>query len=497
MSIRIKLILTYAILVMISATVLIFSGIAILTGIFSEVSDVVLVEESAHLIVTDVIDLLAELKQADEYNPESLIDPKTIEEITENTRFFNGGLVVRHENKHYNYSALPDDGDFYNQLIKTTDEQGYGKFEGHDTEHLVKHDERNYFYIDYTFEVEGEEVVYFFIVDVTETELIGQKSGQKFLGTILVILFIIMAPLLIIVTKDIIQPIKKLEYGVKHIKEGDLDFRLQTKTNNEIGKVVRYFDVMRSELKRSIEQQIKFEENRKELITSISHDLKTPITSIKGHVEGIRDGVANTPEKMEKYLSVIYQKSRDMDQLIDDLFLFSKLDLNRLPFEMKQQNLIPFMTEIYNEMALGWESDHKKMTLNIHTESPDQMMVNIDVMKIKRVFVNIIQNAMKYMDKEEEKIDINITDHDKYIQVVIGDNGQGIDEDHIHQIFNRFYRVDESRNPETGGTGLGLAISKQIIEQHDGHIFATSKVSQGTKIVIELKKIIQKNNEVE
>jgi histidine kinase len=176
-----------------------------------------------------------------------------------------------------------------------------------------------------------------------------------------------------------------------------------------------------------------------------------------------------------------------MDQLIDDLFLFSKLDLNRLPFEMSSVAVNDFMNEIVSEMQLGWEDEHRKLVL--HNNLKSEEYVTIDAQKMRRVLINIIQNAMKYMDKEEELIDIHLTQDDNYIQIVVSDNGQGIDEEHVDHIFERFYRVDESRNNKTGGTGLGLAISKQIVEQHQGHIKATSELSKGTKIIVELKKM--------
>lgn len=487
MSIRVKLILTYAILLIVSALVLAVSGVAIFTGLFVSTAEAVFVEDEPNIVITQFIDLLAELKQQDEYQPERLVSEDYIEEITHSTAFYNGGLIVEHDGLFYNFNDdLSKSERLYEQLMPT------GSFNDHDRadvkgENLVKLDDQRYFYIDYTFNGATDPVTYYFLVDISNTAFIKSEGGMQFFSAILVIMVILMVPLLMIITKDIIKPIKQLEKGVKHIKNGDLAFKLETNRNNEIGEVIRYFDVMRQELKASIEKQIQFEENRKELISSISHDLKTPITSIKGHVEGIRDGVANTPEKLDKYLNVIYQKSRDMDQLIDDLFLFSKLDLNRLPFEMSSQSVSSFITELVNEMKLGWTSENRSIRLHLSLNSEEDF-ITIDVQKIRRVFVNIISNAMKYMDKDQEQIDIYVNELEASYQFVIKDNGMGIPADQVPFIFERFYRVDESRNADTGGTGLGLAISKQIIEQHGGTIMASSQLGEGTKIVIELSK---------
>ena len=483
MSIRVKLILTFAILVLISALVILISGIAIVSGAIGTVAESVLEETNIEVVVTEVIDLVTDLKQADDYSPEKLIDSDYIREINTESNFYNGGVIVKYDDTVINHSELPADNKFYSSLVPTEDifvtKDGPSK----DHDQMIAYNDEKYFYIDYTFMFEKEPVTYFFVFDVTEISSASDTSGKYFLRVIMFVLLLIILPLLVIITNDIIKPLQELEKGVNHIKEGNLDFKLETKKKNEVGRVVKYFDVMREELKQSINKQIKFEENRKELISSISHDLKTPITSIKGHIEGIKDGVANTPEKLEKYIDVIYHKTEDMDQLIDDLFLFSKLDLNKLPFVMKKVPVQPFIEEMVEEMRFEWEDDHKKMYLNM---TINDVFVLIDPQQMKRVLVNIIQNSMKYMDKEEQEIQISVSQTNDKLQLVIADNGQGINKEELDFIFDRFYRVDESRNPETGGTGLGLAISKQIIEQHHGSIHVTSDFGQGTKMIIEL-----------
>ena len=483
MSIRVKLILTFAILVLISASIILISGIAIVTGAIGTVAESVLDETNIEVVFTEVIDLVTDLKQANDYNPDQLIDSDYIREINKESSFYNGGVIVKYGDTVINHSELPADNNFYSSLVPTEDIFDPRDGPKKDHEQMVSYNDSKYFYIDYTFMFEKEPITYFFVFDVTEISSAGDTSGKYFLRMIMFVLLLITLPLLVIITNDIIRPLQELEKGVNHIKEGNLDFKLETKKNNEVGRVVKYFDVMREELRQSINKQIKFEENRKELISSISHDLKTPITSIKGHIEGIKDGVANTPEKLEKYIDVIYHKTEDMDQLIDDLFLFSKLDLNKLPFVMNKVPVKPFIEEMIEEMRFEWEDDHKKMVLNMNISD---VFVLIDPQQMKRVIVNIIQNSIKYMDKEDQQIQVTVSQINDKLQLVISDNGQGINKEELDFIFDRFYRVDESRNPETGGTGLGLAISKQIIEQHRGSIHVTSDFGKGTKMIIEL-----------
>jgi len=488
MSIRVKLILTYTILVLISAGVLFFTGVAMVAGFFMESAKIVSEESKLDKVIYEVVDLLAEVKQAEDYEPDKLVDSEYVEELTQNLSFLNGGLVVRYKDNVMNYSGLPADDEFYQNLVKVHSSDKSSHDEISEDDFTFNYSGSEYAYFDYGFNVEGDEVLYFFVIDVSGFNDLGSKGGQHFFKVILTVLIIIMTPLLFILTSDIIRPLRKLENGVNNIKEGNLDFKLESKKKNEIGKVIKYFDVMRMELKKSIDRQVQYEDNRKELISSISHDLKTPITSIKGHVEGIMDGVANTPEKLDKYLNVIYKKSEDMDQLIDDLFLFSKLDLDRVPFEIREVPIIGLINEVVGEMKLEWENDTQKINLNINDESIKKVSLDIDQQQMKRVLINLIQNSMKYMDKENKEINITVNNNKDYLQVIIADNGMGIEEQHLDHIFDRFYRVDESRNTSTGGSGLGLAITKQIIEQHQGSIFATSVLGQGTKMILEQKK---------
>jgi len=475
-------------MLLLSATVLLFSGMAIVVGLFVESSEILLEESKFDVAIYEAVDLLAELKQAEDYEPSKLIDPDFIREVTENLSFANGGLVVRYEDEVYNYSKLPDEEEFYESLVKLHSYPNVNYDEMNEDESAFKYKNGEYAYFDYAFKVEGKEVLYFFILDVSEFSKMGSEGGQRFFQAILIILLLIMSPLLLISTNDIIKPLKILEHGVNNIKEGNLDFKLETKKKNEIGRVIKYFDVMRQELKKSIDKQVQYEDNRKELISSISHDLKTPITSIKGHVEGIRDGVANTPEKLDKYLNVIYQKSQDMDQLIDDLFLFSKLDLDRVPFEMKDVLILDLIDGVVGEMKLEWENETQKIFFDVNDSSNEPLYVNIDPQQIKRVMINLMQNCVKYMDKPKKEIRVTVSHSNDNVQIIVADNGMGINEEHLKYVFDRFYRVDESRNSDTGGTGLGLAITKQIIEQHQGHILASSVLGEGTKMIIELPK---------
>lgn len=305
------------------------------------------------------------------------------------------------------------------------------------------------------------------------------------LGLLLLLFIMIIGLLNYLVSRSIIKPISVLKEGAERIKSGDLNFEIKTTSCDEIGQLNKTFEEMRVKLKESITLQIQYEENRKELLSNISHDLKTPITSIIGYVEGIKDGVANTREKMEKYLTTIHIKARDMDSLIDELFLFSKLDLKKESFTFEIIELVEYVRDFVEKLHL--DLVQKGIQITYHPMN-QPMYVTADREKLKRVLVNLINNCVKYMNKDDKYISITLHEGPFDVVVEVTDNGYGIDPSALPYIFNRFYRAEMSRNSRTGGSGLGLAISKHIIEEHEGEIWATSEKGKGTSVFFSLKK---------
>ncbi|MBC2319205.1 sensor histidine kinase [Listeria booriae] len=311
---------------------------------------------------------------------------------------------------------------------------------------------------------------------------IMQKWGIPIVGIILLFGFLVIALLSYFVAKSVIQPILHLKEGAEKIEAGNLDFEMEkTKGKNEIATLISTFEKMRIRLKKSLEVQEQYENNRKELLSNISHDLKTPITSIVGYIEGIQDGVANTPEKQAKYLEIAHAKAKDMNALIDELFLFSKLDLHKEPFYMRSVDLNALLAQIAEESEFSFPDAQISLTV------PDEkLMTKADREKLKRVFENLIHNSMKYMDKTQAKITIQLEKQQDMAIITFGDNGKGIPDANLNAIFDRFYREEQSRNSNTGGSGLGLSIAKQIVEEHQGRIWATSELGVGTAVCVAL-----------
>lgn len=265
---------------------------------------------------------------------------------------------------------------------------------------------------------------------------------------------------------------------MKNIADGNLEYTLNTDSKGEIGELYKNYEEMRLRLKESTDEKFEHEKQNRELISNISHDLKTPITAIKGYVEGIMDGVADTPEKVDKYIKTIYNKANDMDRLINELTIYSGIDSNRIPYHFHRLNVADYFGDCVEEVGLDLES--KNIELNYsNLVSPDAMII-ADPEQLKRVINNIIGNSVKYLEKEKGVIDIRILDEVDSIRVEIEDNGRGIAAKDLPNIFERFYRTDASRNSSKGGSGIGLSIVKKIVEDHGGYIWATSKEGEGT-----------------
>ena len=253
-----------------------------------------------------------------------------------------------------------------------------------------------------------------------------------------------------------------------------------------MAELCRDFEEMRRHLKEAADEQLQIEKNNKVLLSNISHDLKTPITAIKGYVEGIRDGVASSPEKLDKYLHTIYNKANDMDRLVDELTLYSKIDTNRIPYNFTRIPVKGYFEDCVDE--LREELEAQNIELNYRCSVGEAVKVVGDPEQLRRVINNIISNSVKYMDKEKKVISIRVMDDEYSVRAEIEDNGKGIASKDIPYIFDRFYRADSSRNSSTGGSGIGLSIVKKIVEDHGGRIWASSREGVGTTMTIALRK---------
>lgn len=354
---------------------------------------------------------------------------------------------------------------------------------------------------------------------VTDFSTIRPRWISAFKDMAMAVFFILFSTgtlLVIWIYQSILRPLNILRLATMQIGAGNLDEPIHVSSSDEIGQLCRDFEEMRIRLKNMVEESIQSEENTREIMSSISHDLKTPITAIKGYTEGIIDGVADTPEKQQKYLHTIYAKANDITYLIDELSLFSKVERNSLAYNFVSVNLDNYFTDCIEDVSLDLESQN--MTIDYYNTTDKHTHILVDTEQLKRVLHNIIGNAVKYNDKPNGHISICIEDvaaqpiipplyrqinedgtdlvpprlPDEFIQVQIEDNGPGIAAKDLPHIFDRFFRADASRNSSKRGSGLGLAIVKMIISDHGGKVWAESIEGVGSSFYFTIRKDTKK-----
>lgn len=288
---------------------------------------------------------------------------------------------------------------------------------------------------------------------------------------------------------QIIEPIEKLMEAANRMEEGDFTEPVEYEGEEEFEKLCQSFNMMQKSLIENINKAEEYEKAKTEMIAGISHDLRTPLTSVRGYLKGMKDGVANTPEKQAQYLDIAYQKACTMDVLLQKLFTYSKMETGNMPVYMEPTNLGEFLQNLVDE---GQRDLKEKKTDVIFLKPDTQVYADIDREQIKRVIYNIVENSMKYRKGEHVLIQLHMLCREKEVILKIEDDGEGVPEEKLPYLFEQFYRGDETRNSKIDGDGLGLYIAKRIIEQHKGQIQASN--NNGFCITITLP-IVEENQE--
>ena len=422
-----------------------------------------------------------EIRKAVGENTELFEEPAYLDKVNDELRDKYSYLVVR-KGKDIIFCGSEEGRKLCERLAPYGDQGSMagGIYMDGEEQHLVKQ-------IDFKFADRSQGSV-FIVTNVGDyVPEIKAMLGEMLLLGVLIISF--MGGLLIMwIYRSLLRPLHKLQEATKQIRDGNLDFTLDVDDEDEIGMLCQDFEEMRLRLKESQEEKLQYDKESKELISNISHDLKTPITAIKGYVEGIQDGVASSPEKLNKYIRTIYNKANDMDRLIDELTFYSKIDTNKIPYNFSKINVAEYFGDCVEEVGLDMET--RGVELGYFNYVDEDVVVIADAEQMKRVINNIIGNSLKYLDKKKGILNIRIKDDGDFIQVIIEDNGKGIAAKDLPYIFDRFYRTDSSRNSSKGGSGIGLSIVKKIIEDHGGRIWATSKEGIGTEIHFVLRKYV-------
>lgn len=483
MSIRIKLLLSYTGMLVISLLVFVLTASLFTiaaTGDIHGIRDFYKVHYQINPLTEQEESIFLELKYLAKNEPDELQNKELLTEYDFKLRTVRAGLYVRRENDQVFESNTMNQPELEANLPPYD-------LNNNQIRNTVNIGERFYAYAKYDFRYSDGAKGSVYVI--RERSPFGEVT-RKLLPILVLSLvgIVVVANVLLYrwITRSVVKPLDMLRNSAEHIKEGNLQFSLDLHSKDEIGQLNETFENMRKRLHESIQLRLQDEENRKELISNISHDLRTPITNIKGYIEGIRDGVADTPEKMDKYVNIIYTKTIDLDKLVDELFLYSKLDLKQVPFMYEHVDIIGFIDDCIDEQRYVLEE--KDILLDWKERPDDPVEVIADLEKLKRTVLNIIGNAQNFMDKQQKNIGVSIRLSPEWVTVEIRDNGMGIDPEAIPHIFERFYRAEPSRNSATGGSGLGLAIASQIIEGHGGTIWAESEPGVGTSLYFTLKR---------
>jgi signal transduction histidine kinase len=483
MSIRLRLLVSYLAMLFIPLVLFTLAILLLLTvfkGDFKQLWNVSVNSNSAIWFdSTDETHAFHDVRRFVETNPDSL--PSYLKSVDNDLKQTHQGIVLSKNGQFIHVTASLIKPEILQQLTEMLDADHSNDEKTERIGNLLYDLHR----IDFSYSDKSKGSLYL-IKEVNPYVHFAQKFFPLLLIALLVILVLTQALLTYFVSRSIIRPLNKLKEASKQIKEGNLEFSLNNTSRDEIGQLSVAFEEMRVQLKESIEKQLKYEENRKELISNISHDLKTPITTIKGYATGIQDGIADTPEMVEKYINIICSQAEGMDHLIDELFLFSKLDLKRMPFHFERVNITTYLEDFLEE--LRYDLEKNGFSIHLIIKNLRGKFITVDREKFKRVLTNIINNSVKYMDKNIKILSIEGRETEDSLVIEITDNGRGIEPNAVPFIFDRFYRAEQSRNTITGGSGLGLAIAKQIVEGHDGEISVKSTYGEGTTIHIRLPK---------
>ncbi|MDA3940641.1 MAG: HAMP domain-containing sensor histidine kinase, partial [Spirochaetia bacterium] len=324
----------------------------------------------------------------------------------------------------------------------------------------------------------------YIIPEKTASEMFDEAGKYSMLIPVVAksVLFIILSLFLYVwYDKNYHKPLQEFEKSVRRISKGDWNYELPEHSFGEMQSCIQSFNMMREEMKQSLKLGNEYETSRRELTAYISHDLKTPLSIIRGYTESILDGIPDK-ERIEEYHRGIYKTVLRMEKLIQDLFVHSQMELNNLSINKKEQYMDSILVEILESEEQYIELNKRKIILK---QPFSRVLVNIDKNRIEQVLVNLISNAIKYSD-DGDTISVSTNADSEAVYISISDTGRGIGKEELPFIFEKFYRGDRARNSKNSGAGLGLAICKYNIEAHGGAIQVKSKEGEGTTFILSL-----------
>lgn len=304
----------------------------------------------------------------------------------------------------------------------------------------------------------------------TMSQSMSKSQHIWFIVFIIIVAIILFVAYFLTLTKNFANYLDEIAMGVNEISAGNFDTRIDIKNEDEFTLIASRINKMADDVKRIMENERKNESDKNNLITSVAHDLRTPLTSIIGYLDLVSSGKELSEEMKTQYITIAYNKSKRLEKLIEDLFTYTKFSSGEVNMHPCEVDMVKFMEQLVDEFYPSFQEaglDFEFKSSNHHA------IIIADGDLLVRAFANLISNAVKY-GKDGKSIIIELTKHINYVVISITNFGELIPKKDIDSIFDRFYRVETSRSRETGGTGLGLAIAKNIINMHDGTISVRS-----------------------
>ncbi len=313
------------------------------------------------------------------------------------------------------------------------------------------------------------------VIAITGVVLLLAIFGSVFLTNRFLIRFVF---------RKIEEPLNILANGVQEIGAGNLEYRIRYAGKDEFAPICAEFNQMAVRLKRSVAESQQHEESRKELMASISHDLRSPLTSIQAYVEGLLDGVANTPEKQRAYLQTVKKKAEEIQRMVSQIFLYSKMELADFPLHIKVLRLDQEMLDFLQ----GAAPEYAAKGLLIATLSLEPVMAKVDQELLRRLLTNILDNSVKYKQGDVATLRIDLFQQEDTCLLTLTDDGPGVPDAALPKLFDVFYRSDPARQNPNQGSGLGLAIAAKAVSRMGGTIRAQNAIPHGLSILITLPK---------
>lgn len=285
-----------------------------------------------------------------------------------------------------------------------------------------------------------------------------------------------------IIRQELGVPLQKIRTGMKCIRQGNYDYRIEYEENDPMFELYDDFNEMAVETKRFAVKVNHIDERRKQFLLSISHDLRSPMTSIIAYVQGLLDGIARDEEKRRQYLEVIKEKSLEIDRMVNRIFTYAKLDSKEYVLDTKSIDIGKYMKYYVEEVSREYEK--KDFGIQLNLVSSANIMADTDM--LDRICTNLIENAYKYNDKEKGEIKITVKAGPENVKITFLDNGPGVSDAEMSHLWDVFYRTDHARKNPGQSNGIGLAIVKRAVELMKGKVEAKNGKNGGLSVIIRI-----------